>query len=128
MEHLVGEQLRVVELDLSDLRLDGDLSSPQHVAAVVAYVYERFVPFADDGWEWLDQPTSSDFQGWLREPAPRGSRLRGVRLVCRRGQRIAQLEPEPRPVHGVSGHRTRQLTAQSWTAEPGSKIWKEHHL
>jgi hypothetical protein len=111
----------VIEIDLSDLALAADLSSPDQLANAAAHVYERFVPFADDGWEWVTFPGSRDFDGWVYAADRRT--IAAARLLSRR---VASEESPAasRPKHGVSAYRTRQLTGRSWTAEPGSKKWK----
>jgi hypothetical protein len=112
---------RWIEIDLSDLGLPGNMSRLDELALATAHVYERFVPYADEGWEWVDFPGSRDFDGWLRSSS--GQTLAGARLLSRR---VATDEPAPtlRPGHGVSAYRTRQLTNRPWTAEPGSKCWR----
>jgi hypothetical protein len=110
---------RWIDIDLSDLDLPGNLTSLDELALATAYVYERFVPYADEGWEWIVFPGSRDFDGWVRSLG--GRTLTGARLLSRR---VATDEPVKRPGHGVSAYRTRQLTNRPWTAEPGSKRWR----
>jgi hypothetical protein len=127
--HSVGSakesaEARWIEIDLSDLDLPADMTREDQVALATAHLYERFVPYADEGWEWVTFPGSRDFDGWVyvAEGARRGS-LAGARLLSRRvftDETPAGL----RPTHGVSAYRTRQLTGRPWTAEPGSKLWK----
>jgi hypothetical protein len=114
---------RWIEIDLSDLRLPAEMSTLAELSIAAAYVYERFVEYADEGWQWVTYPGSRDFDGWLF--AERGGRriLAAARLLSRRAP------PNPsassnRPGHGVSAYRTRQLTGTPWTAEPGSKALK----
>ncbi len=109
-------EARLIEIDLSDLGLSANLSHPDQVALATAHIYERFVPYADEGWEWVTFPGSRDFDGWL---IARNS-LVGVRLFSRRAAPSAG----ERGAHGVSAYRTRQLTGRPWTAEPGSKLWR----
>jgi hypothetical protein len=111
--------MRWIEIDLSDLGLSADMSTPDDLAVAAAYVYERFVPYADDGWEWTTFPGSRAFDGWLAS----GRILIGARLFTRRVAPQEEATAE-RPTHGVSAYRTRQLTGRSWTAEPGSKAWR----
>jgi hypothetical protein len=115
--------MRWIEIDLSDLGLPAYMPTLDDVALAAAHVYERFVAYADDGWEWTSYPGSRDFDGWVF--AERGGQyiLTAARLLSRRA---APDEPADalRPTHGVSAYRTRQLTGRPWTAEPGSKIWK----
>ena len=117
----VPQELRWIEIDLSDLRLSASeaLSTPDGLAMLASHVYERFVPYADEGWEWVTHPGSRDFEGWV-------SNDRGVLMAARLlSRRAAEATDEAsRAAHGVSAYRTRQLTGRPWTAEPGSKIWK----
>jgi hypothetical protein len=111
-----------IEIDLADLDLAAPLVTPDEVATATAHVYERFVPFADQGWQWVVHPGSSDFEGWLYQLRDGELKIVSARLLSRK------LEAEPtaaaRPAHGVSSYRTRQLTGRPWTAVPGSKLWK----
>jgi hypothetical protein len=116
-------ETRWIEIDLSDLGLPADMPTLDHLATAAAHVYERFVPYADDGWEWVAYPGSRDFDGWVYAERPRGRVLAGVRLLSRRA-RAEESPTAARPSHGLSAYRTRQLTGRSWTAEPGSKLWK----
>jgi hypothetical protein len=114
----VPQELRWIDIDLSDLGLT-HLDSPDAVAQAASHVYERFVPYADEGWEWVTHPGSRDFSGWVYSEQ---GRLLTARLLSRRA---ADADPEgSRPSHGVSAYRTRQLTGRPWTAEPGSKHWR----
>jgi hypothetical protein len=123
----VGEQpvaeVRLIEIDLSDLGLSANLEQPDQVALATAHVYERFVPYADEGWEWITFPGSRDFDGWVVSERARDRTILAARLLSRRaepGESVAT----SRPAHGVSAYRTRQLTGRAWTAEPGSKLWR----
>ena len=111
--------MRVIEIDLSDLGLPAEMPTPDDLAVAAAHVYERFVPYADDGWEWVTYPGSRAFDGWVTS----GRTLVSARLLS---QRVASEEEaiDARPTHGLSAYRTRQLTGRSWTAEPGSKAWR----
>jgi hypothetical protein len=109
-------EARLIEIDLSDLGLPADLAQPDQVALAMAHMYERFVPYADEGWEWVTFPGSRDFDGWIVS----GRTLVAARLLSQR----ADDRTAPRPAHGVSAYRTRQLTGRAWTAEPGSKLWR----
>src|SRR5438128_7919272 len=115
--------MRVIEIDLSDLGLDADMSTPDDLAVAAAHVYERFVPYADDGWEWLSYPGSRDFDGWLYTERADRRIFAGARMLSRRVT-TDEAATTVRPMHGLSAYRTRQLTGRPWTAEPGSKIWK----
>jgi hypothetical protein len=119
----VSAETRWIEIDLSDLGLPADMPTLDDLANAAAHVYERFVPYADDGWEWVTYPGSRNFDGWVYSAQGRRRIVASARLLSRRS-----LPEEPamqsRPSHGLSAYRTRQLTGRSWTAEPGSKAWK----
>jgi hypothetical protein len=119
----VSADVRWIEVDLSDLGLPADMPTLDDLAAAAAHVYERFVTYADEGWEWLTYPASREFDGWVTSERTGRRILTAARLLSRRA---APEEPasSARPSHGVSAYRTRQLTGRSWTAEPGSKHWK----
>ena len=110
-------EARLIEIDLSDLDLAAELAAPDQVALAMAHIYERFVPYADEGWEWVTFPGARAFDGWI--VSDRGL-IVAVRLLSQRGDESAA----PRSAHGVSAYRTRQLTGRAWTAEPGSKLWR----
>ena len=110
---------RWIEIDLSDLGLPAAMTRLDELALATAHVYERFVPYADEGWEWVVFPGSREFEGWV--VAAGGRTLAAARLLSRR---VADDNPSNRPTHGVSAYRTRQLTNRPWTAEPGSKRWR----
>ena len=115
-------EVRWIEIDLSDLGLPADMPTLDHLAAAASHVYERFVPYADEGWEWVTHPGSRDFDGWVYDERGGQRTIVRARLLSRRA---APEEPaSARPAHGLSAYRTRQLTGRPWTAEPGSKIWK----
>jgi len=117
------EEVRWIEIDLADLGLAADLATPEALAAAAAHLYERFVPYADEGWEWVTYPGSRAFDGWQWSEQAPGGRLLGARLLSRR---LAPEEPagSQRPAHGLSPYRTWQLTTRPWTADPGSKRWQ----
>jgi hypothetical protein len=110
-------------IDLSDLHLPGYLAEPDQRAAVTAHVYERFTPFADDGWEWTVFPGQLGFDGWVYETIDGHLTVVGVDLLCRRLRRTDPLWSDP--THHVSEHRVRQLTGFAWTGAKGSKLWRE---
>jgi len=112
-------EARWIEIDLSDLGLPAEMSRLDELALATAHVYERFVPYADEGWEWVVFPGTREFDGWVA--AAGGRTLAAARLLSRR---VAETEPANRPTHGISAYRTRQLTSRPWTAEPGSKRWR----
>ena len=116
-------ETRWIEIDLSDLRLPAEMPTLDDLALAAAHVYERFVPYADDGWEWVTYPGSRNFDGWVYAQETRRRMLVGARLLSRRAL-PDDSAPQSRPSHGVSAYRTRQLTGRSWTAEPGSKAWR----
>jgi hypothetical protein len=109
-------ETRTIEIDLSDLELSADLSQREQVAVATAHVYERFVAYADEGWEWVTFPGAREFNGWVSAERI----LVGVRLLSRR----ADFPTGARSANGVSAYRARQLTGRPWTAEPGSKLWR----
>jgi hypothetical protein len=113
--------MRSIEIDLSDLGLPAEMARLDDLALATAHVYERFVPYADEGWEWVDFPGSREFEGWVVSPS--GRTLAAARLLSRRVTSDDD-EAVSRPSHGVSAYRTRQLTSRPWTAEPGSKRWR----
>jgi hypothetical protein len=114
----VPQELRWIDIDLSDLGLT-DLQSLDGLARAASHVYERFVPYADEGWEWVVHPGSRDFDGWVFSDQ---GRLVTARLLSRRAAEVSDAASQA--AHGVSTYRTRQLTGRPWTAEPGSKHWK----
>jgi hypothetical protein len=118
----ISDRERWIEVDLSDLRLSSDMSSLDHRAEVAAHIYERFVPYADEGWEWVIHPASRRFDTWVTEPTRDGDQILAARLLCRRAEPDAP--HAPRASHGLSGYRTRQLTRRLWSAEPASKIYR----
>jgi hypothetical protein len=117
------ENERQIEIDLSDLGLRAPLTSLDDLATAASYVYERFVPYADEGWEWVGQPGLPTFDCWTYQMRDGELVVAGARLPVRRAAG-ATSQPRANPSHGVSAYRTRQLTQTPWTAEPGSKIWR----
>lgn len=116
-----ASETRLIEIDLSDLGLSADLSDVDQLANVISLVYERFVPYADEGWEWISFPGSREFDGWVTSEDARARILLAVRVLSRRAPN-ADFAPGSRPTHGLSAYRTCQLTGRPWTAEPGSKL------
>ncbi len=116
-------ETRWIEIDLSDLGLDAELSTLDDLALAAAHVYERFVPYADDGWQWVSYPGSREFDGWVYSERARRRIVAAARLLSRRAV-LEESGPQSRPTHGLSAFRTRQLTGRPWTAEPGSKVWR----
>src|SRR6266851_9331226 len=115
----VGVETRWIEIDLSDLGLPAEMPTLDDLALAAAHVYERFVPYADDGWEWLSYPGSRDFDGWLYTERADRRIFAGARMLSRRVT-TDEAATTVRPMHGLSAYRTRQLTGRPWTAEPGS--------
>src|SRR5229473_7403224 len=80
----VGADTRWIEIDLSDLGLPAEMPTLDDLAVAATHVYERFVPYADDGWEWVTYPGSRDFDGWVYSERGRQRILVGARLLSRR--------------------------------------------
>lgn len=115
---------RWVDIDLSDLGLRAPLTTLDDLATAVAQIYERFVPYADDGWEWVSQPGLADFDCWTYQMRDGELVVASAHLLIRRPSDTRQTPSAVEMPHAVSAHRTRQLTQRPWTAEPGSKLWK----
>ena len=113
---------RWIDVDLSDLHLSSDMGSLDHRAEVAAHIYERFVPYADEGWEWVIHPASRRFDSWVTGEGDARSEIIAARLLCRRAD--GENRPGERPAHGLSSYRTRQLTRRLWSAEPASKNYR----
>jgi hypothetical protein len=103
--------------------LPADMQTLDDVATAASHVYERFVPYADDGWEWMADPGRKEFTGWVAEDHDGRREITGVRLPVHRVA-VDQRTAEAQERYRISEHRTRQLTGESWTAEPASKRWK----
>ena len=102
---------RWIYVDLFDLRLPALMRSADDRSEMVSYLYERFTPFADEGWEWVVHPSERDFAGWVEQEHWGDKLLAGADLLCRR----VHIDPPPgtqEPGHYVSDYRARQL-AQS---------------
>jgi hypothetical protein len=113
---------RWIEIDLSDLHLSSAMDSLDHRAELASHIYERFVPYADEGWEWVVHPASRRFDGWVTGNGPAASEIVAARLLCRR---VAADTPESeRSSHGLSEYRTRQLTQRLWSGAPASKAYR----
>ena len=56
---------RWIYLDLPEPKDVAYLWASEDRAELVAQLYERFVPFADDGWEWVVHPADRQFTGWV---------------------------------------------------------------
>jgi hypothetical protein len=108
---------RWIYIDLFDLRLPADISKLDDRSEVVSYVYERFTPFADEGWEWVVHPADPEFTGWIVQEHWGDRLLAGADLLCRR----VQADPAPgteEPGHYVPAYRTRQLAQNRWRYQP----------
>jgi hypothetical protein len=123
-QRLAGDE-RWIEIDLSDLHLSSDMSSLDHRAEVATHIYERFVPYADEGWEWVVHPASPRFNDWVTGAGENGTEIRAARLLCRCAN--SEKHDEHRATHGMSGYRTRQLTRRLWSSEPASKVYRPVH-
>jgi len=119
----VGAETRWIEIELSDMGLPAEMTTLDDLALAPNHVYERFVPYADDGWEWVTYPGSRDFDGWVYAERAHRRIVGAARLLSRRAL-LDESATQSRPSHGLSAYRTRQLTGHSWTAEPGSKVWR----
>ena len=118
----VAAEVRWIEIDLADVGLPAEMPTLDDLAVAASHVYERFVQYADDGWEWVNHPGSRSFDGWVFGEQGGRRIITSARLLSRR---MEPDEPEgSRPSHGLSAYRTRQLTGRPWTAEPGSKAWR----
>jgi hypothetical protein len=119
-----GDDEQWIDLDLSDAGLRAPVSTQDDLAAAVALVYERFVPYADAGWEWVTQPGTRAFDGWTYRLSADGDlRVASAHLQIRRVAPVSW-QRVGHSTHGVSAYRTQQLTERPWTSEPGSKAWK----
>lgn len=114
---------RRIFIDLADLKITGYLGDAGLRATIIANIYERFTPFADDGWEWIVHPGTPTFDGWVYEHVEGRLSVVGVHLECRR---LKLADPNwVDPTHHVSEYRVLQLTGTPWTAAQGSKRWQE---
>lgn len=100
---------RWIYIDLFDLRLPARMRTADDRSEAVSYIYERFTPFADEGWEWVVHPADPDFAGWVEQEHWGDTLLAGADLLCQR-TRAAALPDVEEPSHFVSDHRARQLT------------------
>src|ERR1700716_1325548 len=107
-------ETRWIEIDLSDLRLPADMPTLDDLAVAAAHVYERFVAYADEGWQWVDYPGSRGVDGWVYGEVGSRRILAGARLLSRRAAADASASAS-RPSHGLSAYRTRQLTGRAWS-------------
>src|ERR1700730_8789281 len=100
-------ETRWLEIKPSALGLPADTPTLDDLATAAAHVYERFVPYADEGWQWVTYPGSRDFEGWVYSTHPGRRMLAGARVLSRR---VAGDAPASdfRSSHGLSAYRTRQ--------------------
>jgi hypothetical protein len=114
---------REIFVDLADLDLPWQIQTFDDRSTVVSHIYERFVPYADEGWVWVTTPSDPAFSGWVCGERDGRETLVGADLRSRRVG-VEQAPGARRPVHGMSLHRVRQLAQRPWTAEPASKAWR----
>lgn len=114
---------REIVVDLADLDLPWQIKTLDERATIVSHIYERFVPYADEGWVWVMSPSDPAFAGWLYGERDGRVTLEGATLLARRVDSERSHEPR-RAVHPTSLHRLRQLAQRPWTAEPASKLWR----
>ena len=114
---------REIYVDLADLDLPWQIKTLDDRSTIVSHIYERCVPYADDGWFWVTLPSDPELEGWVYGERDGRVTLEGVTLRSRRvgGEHAHGGE---RAVHPVSLHRLRQLTQCPWTSEPASKVWR----
>jgi hypothetical protein len=108
---------RWIYIDLFDLRLPALMRNEDDRSEVVSYIYERFTPFADEGWEWVVHPSDKEFSGWVEQDHWGDRLLAGADLLCRR----VRVDPPPgteEPGHFVSEYRSRQLAQNRWRYAP----------
>lgn len=106
---------RWIYIDLYDLKLPAHFDSLDERADAVSHLYERFAPFADEGWEWEVHPADHKFAGWLYQAGRGGLWVAGAELLCRRvtypGSAARVLDTH----HHLSDHRRGQLVRRLWT-------------
>jgi hypothetical protein len=102
-------ELRWIYLDLPAAKDAAYLWTVEDRAELVVQLYERFAPFADDGWEWVVHPANRQFAGWLEREGNGHREVVGANLLCRR-LRSADWQATPDAPHHVGAHRQRQLT------------------
>jgi hypothetical protein len=108
---------RWIYIDLFDLRLPAHMRNLDDRSEVVSYIYERFTPFADEGWEWVVHPADADFEGWVEQEHWGDRLLAGADLLCRRNI-IDQAPGTEEPGHYVPVYRMRQLAQNRWRYQP----------
>ncbi len=103
-EKSVPLEYRHLYIDLYDLQLPSEFRSAEEKAMAVSHIYERFTPFADDGWEWCVHPGDTAFLGWVHQK----SHVIGANLLCKRTVPhavYAFIDPQ----HHISEYRLHQL-------------------
>ena len=108
-------EYRWIYIDLFDLKLPGYLPNLAARAEVASHIYERFTPFADEGWEWTVHPADPRFSGWLYQDYMGNLKLAGAELLCKR-VRVPEIVNAADTHHHLSGHRLRQLSQRPWQA------------
>src|SRR5215212_6578530 len=100
--------------NMCGISLAGEVQVPAHMqtidqrSEVVSHMYERFAPFADEGWEWVTHPSSYEYDGWVYQESEGLLKLAGANLLCRRTltpELIRAVDPQ----HHVPQYRMRQL-------------------
>lgn len=114
---------RTIFVDLADLDLPWQMQTLDDRATVVSHLYERFVPYADDGWIWERSPADPELAEWVYDERDGRVTLAGAKLRSRRAD-LGPAQRRWRAVHQVGLHRLRQLAQRPWTAEPASKLWR----
>ena len=104
---------RWIYIDLYDLKLPAYLGTLDSRAEAVSYLYERFTPFADEGWEWVVHPADQHFSGWLYQDYQGSLKLAGAELFCRR-IRVPRLDNALDTPHHLSSYRLQQLSKRHW--------------
>jgi hypothetical protein len=114
---------RKIFIDLADLDLPWQIKTLDDRATIVSHIYERFVPYADEGWVWVTLPSDPAFADWVYGERAGRVTLDGANLLSRRDS-VERVQSPQRAVRAVSLHRLRQLAQRPWTAEPASKAWR----
>jgi hypothetical protein len=114
---------RKIFIDLADLDLPWQIQTFDDRSTIVSHIYERFVPYADEGWVWVTLPSDPAFADWVYGERHGRVTLEGANLLSRRVS-VEQAQRPRRAAHPVSLHRLRQLAQRPWTAEPASKAWR----
>ena len=114
------QEHRWIYIDLFDLRLPAVIIGADERSEVVTYVYERFTPFADEGWEWVVHPADGKFTGWIEQDHWGDRLLAGADLLCRR--MVAEpLAGTEEPGHHVPPYRSQQLAQNHWRYQPENR-------